>query len=137
MSATGLQVQPDIHLREIDTGRWEGLSSEEAKERYPEKYAERERDLVGYRFPGGESYRDLSEEVIPVFERILDAATGDILVVAHKGVNRVILAHCLDLPLGELFSIPQDYGRVSLIRASVGPDGNRRFEVTAPWEGPQ
>jgi len=131
----GLPVRPKIHLREIDAGQWEGLSAEEVKERYPREHAERERDLVGFRFPGGESYRDLNEEVIPVFLRILDASSGDILIVAHKGVNRVLLCRFLRLPLEELFSIPQDYGCVNLIRVSVSPDGSREARVTTPWEG--
>jgi alpha-ribazole phosphatase len=132
VAESGLPVQTEVHLREIDAGRWEGLSSEEVKERYPKEYAERERDPIGFRFPGGESYRDLNHEVVPVFLRMLDSAAGDVLVVAHKGVNRVLLSHFMGLPLEELFSIPQDYGCVNLLRAAWLLDGSRKVEVLTP-----
>ena len=128
-------MRPYKHLREIDAGSWEGLSEAEVKGRYPVEFAEREHDPIGFRFPGGESYRDLQKEVVPVFTRITKRAVGDILMVAHKGVNRVLLAHLLGRPLEELYSIPQDYGCVNLIRVSVRTDGDREIKVTTPWEG--
>jgi len=129
---TGLTVRKEPRLREIDVGMWEGLTSEEAGQRYPTEHAERERDLIGYRFPGGESFRDLHGRVVPAFFRIVDESAGNILVVGHKGVNRVLLAHYLGLPLEELFSIAQDYCCVSIIRASVLPNGGRQTVVDRP-----
>ncbi len=129
--ASGVPVRPDIRLREIDTGLWEGLTFEGAKTQYPFEYSERERDLVGYRFPGGESFRDLHERVFPAFAQIVDEGGESILVVGHRGVNRVLLCDFLGLPLESLFSIEQDYGCVNLVRASRLPNGARRFEVTA------
>jgi broad specificity phosphatase PhoE len=132
VAGTGLPVQTNVHLREIDAGTWEGLSSEEVKERFPKEYEERERDLIGFRFPGGESYRDLSAEVVPVFQQMLSTAAGDILIVAHKGVNRILLGYCLGLPLEEIFSIPQDYGCVNILRVATSADGGRRIDVVSP-----
>jgi broad specificity phosphatase PhoE len=127
----GPPIRPDRRLREIDAGLWNTLSFDEARRLYPREYAERERDLVGYRFPGGESFRDLQLRVVPALLDILDRDGGAILAVAHRGVNRVLLCHLLDLPLAELFSIDQDYCCVNVIRASTLPDGTRRTEVTA------
>lgn len=136
LAGIGLPVHADIHLREIDAGRWEGLTEQEVDERYPEEAAKRKEDPVDFRFPGGESYRDLSDEVVPVFERILAEATGDQLVVAHKGVNRVLLCHCLDWPLERLYEIPQDYGCVNTISVVVKPDGSRTMTVKTPAAAP-
>jgi alpha-ribazole phosphatase len=130
----GLRVRQYKHLREINAGLWEGLCDEEVKERYPREYAERERDPIGFRFPGGESYRDLQKEILPVFLRMIERATGNILVVAHKGVNRVLLIHLSGRPLEELYSIPQDYGCVNLIRVSIRPDGARAIKVVTAGE---
>jgi len=129
-----LRVQTDPRLREIDAGLWEWLTFEEAATRFPEQYAERERDLVGYRFPGGESFRDLRERVVPAFLEIVDSGGANILVVAHLGVNRVLLCEFLGLPLEELFSIKQEYGGLSLISATILLDGSRRIEVIQPSE---
>jgi broad specificity phosphatase PhoE len=136
LAGIGLPVHVDVHLREIDAGRWEGLTAEEARERSPQEADERDQRPIDFRFPGGESYRDLSDEVVPVFERILSEATGDVLVVAHKGVNRVILCHCLGWPLEKLYEIPQDYGCVNTVSVIVKPDGSRAMEVKTPVASP-
>jgi broad specificity phosphatase PhoE len=129
--AAGVGVRPDPRLREIDTGLWEGLSFDEARVRYPLEYAERERDLVGYRFPGGESFRDLRERVVRAFLEIVEEGGGHVLVCAHKGANRVLFSELLGLPPAELFSIKQDYGCVNLIEITRLPGGGRRIEVLA------
>lgn len=127
---TGLVIQQELALREIHAGQWEGLTFDEAKLRYPAKFAERERDLVGFRFPGGgESFRDLERRVAPVFSQIMDSGPGDVLVVAHKGVNRVMLAHFLGTPRERMFDIVQDYCALSIIHASMLPDGSRAISV--------
>jgi broad specificity phosphatase PhoE len=131
----GIDIRPDRRLREIDTGLWEGLTFEEARSRYPLEHAARERDLVGYRFPGGESFSDLRDRVVPAFLEIVDEGRGKgggtILVSGHRGVNRVLLCESLGMPLEQLFSIGQDYGCIDLIKAEPLPDGGRRFEVTS------
>jgi broad specificity phosphatase PhoE len=127
------EIRLDRRLREIDTGLWEGLTLEEAQRLYPREHAERERDLVGYPFPGGESFRLLQRRVVTAFLDILDEDGGNVLVVGHRGANRVLLCHLLGLPLERLFSIEQDYCCVNLIEASPLPDGSRKIDVVTPW----
>lgn len=105
----GIAVTPDARLREIDTGLWEGLTSEQVRRRYPREYAERETDPIGHRFPGGESFRDVQKRAIPALREIIERGDERALVVAHLGVNRIILAHLRQLPFEQLFSIRQDY----------------------------
>lgn len=128
----GICVQVDRRIREIDTGRWSGLRFEEASTLYPREYAERERDLIGYRFPGGESFRDVRERVIPAFMEMIGGDEERVLVCGHKGANRVLLTELLGLPLTALFSIGQDYGCVHLIEVTRLPTGDRRITVTVP-----
>jgi alpha-ribazole phosphatase len=113
---SAVRVQPDARLREIDAGLWEGLTRDEAAEQFPEEYQSRERDPLRYPFPGGESFEDLRGRVIPAYQDITAAAGTNILVVGHKGVNRVILCESLGLPFDRLFSLRQEYGCVNLIR---------------------
>ncbi len=97
----------------------------------------RERDLVGYRFPGGESFQDLRERVLPAFFEILDGGGTTILVVAHLGVNRVLLSEFLGLPLEELFSVKLGYGAITVIRALPCPMGAGRSRWSPdPLPGP-
>lgn len=129
--AMGLPVTPHEWLREIDVGLWQGLTWEEAKERYPAEHAQRELDLVGYPFPGGESFQDLQNRVVPHFLDLVQqesrAGHHRILVVGHKGVNRVLLAHAFGLPLQQIFSVGQDYCAASVLRVSSAPGGEWRL----------
>ncbi len=116
-------------LREIDAGLWEWLTFDEAQRLHPREFSEREHDLTGYRFPGGESFHDLRDRVVPAFKRIINGGGENILVVAHLGVNRVLLCEFLGLPLEELFSIKQGYADIDLIKATALPDRSHRIEV--------
>jgi molybdenum cofactor cytidylyltransferase len=115
----GTVIQAHPWLREIDVGLWEGLTWEEARQRYPAESAQREQDVTGVPFPEGESLADVHGRVVPPFERLLEdsiaAGHRRVLVVGHKGVNRVLLAHFHDLPLEDIFSIEQDFCAVAVL----------------------
>jgi alpha-ribazole phosphatase/probable phosphoglycerate mutase len=104
-------------LREVYFGDWEGMSMDEIQEEYPGEPEERYKAIINYRPPGkGESMRDLSERIVPCLKGILEEQNGnDILIVAHGGVNRVILCHALGLDIANLFNIYQDYGCLNII----------------------
>ena len=46
--------------------------------------------------------------------------SGNVLLVAHAGVNRIILGHVLKKPLKDLFDIPQDYAALNRIEYQQG-----------------
>lgn len=113
---TGVDCKVIPSLRELNLGRWEGLTIEEVKGLYPDEADFRFGDLATCRIKGGENIIDLKERVIPVLERIIQDHRGKkVLIVAHGGVNRVILAHAMGLPLENLFRIEQDYGALNVI----------------------
>jgi len=115
-----LEVVPD--LREINLGEWEGLSVAQVRERFPRAYEERGRDLGRFRPPGGESFLDLRNRVVPAFQRIVACMQGSALIVGHAGVNRVILCHVLGMPLDHLFRIEQPYGTLSVLTCQGDTD---------------
>ncbi len=125
LPADSIRIEP--RLREIDLGLWDGLNDSEIQERYPREYAERLSNLVGFRFPEGESFLQLQERAIPGFVDLAGAAAragaDSLLVVAHKSADRVILCHFLGLPLEEMFTIKQDYCAVNRLHASVDSAG--------------
>lgn len=111
----GLEVLVEPGLREIHLGAWEGRAFEEVRRHAPQAFDQRGRDPVHFRPPGGECFDDLRLRVVPAFERIVGQTTGPILVVAHAGVNRVILCHLLGMPLANLFRLGQDYAGLNII----------------------
>lgn len=114
--ACPLKVTPN--LREINLGKWDGMPVEDIRSQFLEEWAARGRDMAKYRPPGGESFADLQDRIVPVFEEIARDATGDVLITAHSGVNRVILCHVLDMPLVNLFRLGQDFSALNLIERS-------------------
>ena len=104
-------------LREMYLGDWEGYTLGKIIKEYPEEVEKRKKDPARYACPGGgESISRLSDRVIPAFERIRAEEAGkDIVIVAHGGVNRVILSHVLGLDLSRVFNIQQDYGCLNIV----------------------
>lgn len=112
----GLKPARVAALREIHLGRWEGLTREEASERFPEEAHLTFKDLTTGRMEGGESVAELRTRVAPAVSRILSLHPDEaIVVVAHGGVNRVILNEAMNVGDKNFFSIEQDYGCVNVI----------------------
>ncbi len=110
------QVNALPQLRELSLGEWEGLTYQEIDKRYPGALAQRTEDLAGYRIDGGESLEDLAERVIPVFQKIVaENEGGRVCIVAHAGVNRVILTKVMGAPLDRLFRLDQAYAALNVI----------------------
>lgn len=104
-------------LREMYFGDWEGMRFKDIREQYPDELDRRKDDLVNFQPPGdGESIALFAERVMAAFQNILDNQNGnEILLVAHGGVNRVILCNSLGLDLSRLFYLQQDYGCLNII----------------------
>lgn len=107
-------------LREINLGAWEGLTFDEVCRKYPVDFKRRGEDIVHYRPPGGESYARCAGRVLPALNDIINSTEGDVLIVGHAGVNRIIICRALGLPLQNLFRITQDYGCLNIIALDAG-----------------
>jgi alpha-ribazole phosphatase/probable phosphoglycerate mutase len=118
----GLEPLPIEGLRELALGRWEGLTRDEAVERFPEEAHFTFADLATTRVKGGENLLDLSERVLPVIDGIIESNSGkSVCIVAHGGVNRVVLCDVMGLDLKNFFRVEQDYGCLNII--DYHPDG--------------
>ncbi len=86
LPAAGYAAEP--RLAELSFGRWEGMTYKEISAADPAILKKRERDKWHFRPPGGESYADLLERV----RTWHDGVTGDVVVTAHGGVARALMA---------------------------------------------
>jgi alpha-ribazole phosphatase len=114
----GRQVTPQIipEFREVNFGVWEGLNFTEISERYPEELQARFQDLTSFRIPGGESLTDVRARALPrLLELIAQHREAAFIIVAHAGVNRVLLCEALGVPLAHLFRLDQNYGCLNVI----------------------
>ena len=114
----GRELEPQAlpEFREVHFGAWEGLSFAEIAERYPGELESRFRDLTNFRIPGGESLLDVRTRALPTLQSLIRRHEGQsFLVVAHAGINRVILSEALGLPLDNLFRLDQNYGCLNIV----------------------
>lgn len=106
----------DARLRELHIGDWEGKTWTELQSVYPQQWQARLDDLVNYQVPGGESLLQMAQRVRPALSEILARHRGgNVIVVGHGGVNRVILLDALGAPLERMFHIEQSYGCLNII----------------------
>ncbi len=112
----GLRPETHAGLRELHIGKWQGLTWDEIRSRWPREWQARLDDLVNYQVEGGESLRQMAERVRPVVAGLIERHRGEeIAIVAHGGVNRVILLDAIGAPLERMFHIEQSYGCLNII----------------------
>jgi len=112
----GLEPVACPEFREIDIGHWEGLTIDDILERFPDEFSARSRSIGSFRIAGGESFADVRARALPRLERLLrDHAGGTVLLVAHGGLNRVVLCGALGLDLNCAVRIEQAYACLSII----------------------
>lgn len=100
-------------LKEINMGEWENQTIDYIKGHFHEMYEKRGSNIDVFIPPKGESFEQLQKRAMIAFEYIALNTTGNILIISHAGVNRVILSKLLDFPLKDIFKISQPYGCVN------------------------
>lgn len=122
-------IEPDFV--ELSLGAWENTPKDEVRKKYPKEWEKRGQDFMNFAPPGGESFKDLEQRVIPAFECICARAAEyrHVLIVAHQAVNRAILAH-----LGEPFAqswhdIPQDPAGLNELELGKKRSGARKCNI--------
>jgi len=104
-----LQPQPIDGLADINYGEWQGLTREQAKERWPEESELWFRTPHLAAIPGGETLMGLLSRATAAVRNVQrHHPDGTVVVVGHDSVNRVLLLFALDLPLSRYWHLQQD-----------------------------
>jgi alpha-ribazole phosphatase/probable phosphoglycerate mutase len=111
-------------LRERNFGIWEGMTFDEIKEKHLDEFEAWSQNPLKHSPPNGESTLEVKDRLIKAMEKIMEDARWkrkekgssiNIAIVAHGGVNRIILCHFLGIPLENIFRIEQDFGCLNVI----------------------
>ena len=86
------------NLREIDFGRWEGMSFAEIAAADPAAVDRWAALDDAFAFPEGEGIKAFRERIGAAAERIAADPAGTVVVFAHGGVIRFLICHFLGLP---------------------------------------
>jgi broad specificity phosphatase PhoE len=103
-----LNVETSDALTEVDVGAWEGMTWPDVAQSWPEEYRAFLADPEQHGYLGGENLDQVRRRCVPALENLAAKARGaTLVVVGHNTVNRVVLAHWLDLPLTYARRLPQ------------------------------
>jgi len=103
------------NLKERGFGHWEGLTFDEIHQQYAEEIDAWANDPLKFSPAGGESTVDVRNRVMAAFNDIMNNNNGKkIAVVAHGGVNRIIMCELLGISLQNIFRIEQDFGALNV-----------------------
>ena len=97
---SGHELKIDLRLREKNLGVFEGLTSEEARERHPEVFSLFKTAGSKYVIDEGESTQQLQDRALEIVDEIrIKHLEERVLLVTHGGLIRVVMKHSLGLSL--------------------------------------
>ncbi|MFG1392085.1 histidine phosphatase family protein [Xanthobacter agilis] len=103
-------------LADIDYGAWQWKTHAEAQAADPALHALWLEAPHRVRFPGGEALQDLLVRAADLTRMLLARHPEQtVVVVGHDSVNRVLLAHLLDLPLSGYWRLAQEPCNLTLL----------------------
>jgi len=112
-----LDVSIEDNFKEVGFGSWEGLTPDQIKSDNLKEYEDFYKDPVNLRPPGAEPLNDFTSRVISSYEKCVAEHTGNhILIVAHAGVIRAIIAHALMAPAAAMYKIKVSNAGITRIR---------------------
>jgi uncharacterized phosphatase len=120
--AIGLEAVSDSRLVELSYGGWEGKTYEESKRANPEIYRAWELDPASVAPPEGESGKQLIERLKPFVAEVAQRhPTGNIVVVCHRTLCRLLGCHIMGLPLSEYRKrIPMENAALNIFETRNG-----------------
>lgn len=116
----GLEPRPMEALNDIDYGKWQGLSPDEAHACWPQEVDlwYRRPDLV--HVPDGGSLQEVRTGVAQALSTVVRSHPQEtVVLVGHDSVNRLVLLHALGLPLSRYWVLCQAPGAINEIEAAV------------------
>lgn len=125
-------VEVEAAFTEVHFGALEGLTEGEIEQRLPDWYRDWKAARVD-RYPDGETFAGFAERVETGWQHCLERhPRGDLLLVAHKGVIKRVLAHALGLPWSEVRPWPLDLASLCVLEQARGRFTLLRFNEFGP-----
>lgn len=118
---SSVAVDYDERLKEMNFGEWEGRTWDAIQTQDSERAEHWMQNFVEVACPGGESYRDLSrrtDEFLNALTASSDSLPEDdavLLIIAHGGSIRSIVARLLGIDLERSFQLEVEFGRLTCI----------------------
>ncbi|RDH90606.1 MAG: histidine phosphatase family protein [endosymbiont of Seepiophila jonesi] len=114
----------DSDLWEMDFGNWEGQTISDLIQSEPDTLSRFWQNPMIQIPPGGEPFAEFRQRVLNGWQQLLQKhESGRLLVIAHGGPIRLILAEVLDIPMENLLRLELPHAALSRIRISRDANG--------------
>ncbi len=126
-----IPLYPMIEFREIDFGRWEGLTLEEIEEKDPLMFAEWRKDFWKFDYPEGDRRNEFIEKVKKGIDKVLSKISkGTVLLVLHKGIMRTAIYYLLGNLDNHPASFQADLGSIHELERINGKWNYKKINYT-------
>jgi probable phosphoglycerate mutase len=112
-------------LIDFDYGEWQSLPEQEVKRLYPGILNEWHSNPHKVKMPGGESLEEVRKRAAEIVSDVLSRHQGNVLLVSHRVVIKVLICYLLGLDNSHFWNIKQDVGGISIFNCADG-----RFVLT-------
>lgn len=99
-----IHVTPVVRegLEEISLGSWEGYTWKQVREQFPDEYQAWYGNRRYQIPPGGESYQQLLNRLLPTLDAIFKENQGNVLVVSHSAVIMTLMTYLYNTPYEDM-----------------------------------
>lgn len=134
--ATGLDLQIDKRLRELDFGRIEGKTIAEAAELFPSEIRDFKTDPIAHPMPGGEDPPQAASRFVSALHNIAGMyPNGHVLVVAHNTIIRLALCSLFGIPLAKYRTVFPGVRNVALTEIRLENESAALLQYNTPLSG--
>lgn len=110
---------PIEDLKEINMGKWEGLSWEEVEMKYPTEYREWYLNRQYTKTPDGESYDDMLKRVLKAIKKIIAENNDDVVIVSHSAIIMGLQCSVTNTPFNDMLKFKTKNANVTEIDSTL------------------
>ncbi len=122
LSSEPRKIFYDPRLLELSFGNWENKKWGDLPQHEMNYWME---NFVMSSAPEGETFLELYERVSDFWDELMMAEVDDAVVVSHSGPMHTIVAHILEIPLENVYSLKMHYGQLLKLERRW----NGKFEI--------
>ena len=118
------ELETESRLEELHSGRYIAFESREQLAATMTFQFEQAGELGATFLEGGEAFADALDRVdAAIIDLLARPGWSSALVVAHEGINRLILSWAIGAPLGASAAFEQDTGCINILDFDLTPEG--------------
>jgi broad specificity phosphatase PhoE len=117
---TGIPVETEEELTDINFGVWEGLSLRDVEEQYPAEFDLWKRSPQKLQVSGGETLAKVRGRASGSLARLASFGEGAIALVTHRVICKMIVLSCLNIGDEHFWDLKYDPASVTLLEGQHG-----------------